>query len=86
VSLGNRYDCGNRHFHRQQNVRLAADKVVALKVQNKARRIEIRLADQSGAEHIVSLPIPAAIEAAKFILDACAFMTRLRRGGRRSPQ
>jgi hypothetical protein len=59
-------------------VRLDADKVVALKTQNKRQRLEIRLADAGGVEHVVSLPIPAAIELAKFILDACSYMTRLK--------
>jgi hypothetical protein len=66
-------------------VRFDADRVVALKVQNKARRLEVRLADERGAEHVVSLPIPAALELARFILDACSFMTRLKRRSRGSP-
>jgi hypothetical protein len=60
-------------------MRFNADKVLALKTLNAARRLEIRLVDERGAEQIVSLPIPAAIELAQFILDACNFMKRLKR-------
>jgi hypothetical protein len=53
--------------------------VVALKMQNEARRLEIKLVDAGGTEHVVSLPIPAALELASFISDACSFMTQLKR-------
>jgi hypothetical protein len=58
--------------------RFDSAKVVALKMQNDARRLEIKFADAAGTEHIVSLPIPAAVELATFIGDACSFMTRLK--------
>lgn len=66
-------------------MRFDAEKVVALKLYNEARRLEIRLADEEGVERIVSLPVPAAIELAQFIVDACSFMTRLKRRPRGSP-
>jgi hypothetical protein len=58
--------------------RFDAATVVALTMQNDARRLEIKLADAGGSEHVVSLPIPAAVDLAKFVLDACSFMTRLK--------
>ena len=63
-------------------MRFDAEKVVALKMRNEARRLEIRVADERGAEHIVSLPVPAALELAKFILDVCGFPKRLKRRAR----
>jgi hypothetical protein len=65
-------------------VRFDADKVVALKLHIAARRLEIRLADARGAERIVSLPVPAAVELANFILDVCAFLKGLTPGARGS--
>jgi hypothetical protein len=62
-------------------MRVDAATVVALKMQHNTRRLEIRLADAGGAEHVVSLPIEAALELAKFISDASGFMTRLKRPG-----
>jgi len=59
--------------------RFDAAKVVALKIRNPERRLEIRVADANGTEHVVSLPMPAAVELAQFILDACSFLTRLKR-------
>lgn len=67
-------------------MRIDAEKVVALKVQIEARRLEIRVADARGAEHVLSLPVPAAVELAQFIHDACNFLERLKRGGRDSPE
>ena len=57
--------------------RFDAATVVALKLQNEARRLEIKLVDAGGVEHVVSLPIPAALELALFVSDACSFMTKL---------
>jgi glutamine synthetase len=62
-------------------MRFDAATVVALKMQHKARRLEIRFADAGGMEHVVSLPIEAAQELAKFISDASGFMARLKRPG-----
>ena len=53
--------------------------MVALKLQNGARLLEIRFADAAGAEHLVSLPITQAVELAKFIADASTFMAQLKR-------
>ena len=64
--------------------RFDAATVVALKMQNDVRRLEIKLADASGAEHVVSLPIPAAQELAMFISDACSFMKKLQERPQRS--
>jgi hypothetical protein len=61
--------------------RFDAASVVALKTRNDARRLEIRFADAGGTEHVVSLPMAAALELAKFISDASGFMTRLKRPG-----
>ena len=55
-----------------------AETVVALKMQNDVRRLEIKFADGAGVEQVVSLPIAAAVELAKFMSDACSFMTRLK--------
>jgi hypothetical protein len=54
--------------------------VVALKMQNDTRRMEIRFADDAGTEQVVSLPIAAALELARLTLDASAFLTRLKEG------
>jgi hypothetical protein len=54
--------------------------VVALKMQNDTRRMEIRFVDEAGIEQVVSLPVPAALELAKLTLDAAAFITRLTEG------
>jgi len=56
--------------------KLDADKLVALKIQNPARRLEIRLLDARGVEHVVSLPIPVAQELATLISDACSFIRK----------
>lgn len=60
--------------------RFDAATVVALKMLNDARSLEIRFADAGGSEHVVCLPIPAAVVLAKFISDATGFMTRLKQG------
>lgn len=54
--------------------------VVALKVLNQTRRLEIRFVDADGIEQTVSLPVPAAVELARLTLDASEFMTRLKEG------
>jgi hypothetical protein len=57
-----------------------AAKVVAVKMLNDSRRLEIRLADATGVEHVISLPLLAAVELAQLTLDASHFMTRLKYG------
>jgi hypothetical protein len=57
-----------------------AAKVVAVKMLNDSRRLEIRLADAAGVEHVISLPLLAAVELAQLTLDASHFMTRLKYG------
>jgi hypothetical protein len=57
-----------------------AARVVAVKMLNESRRLEIRLADAHGVEHVVSLPLLAAVELAQLTLDASHFMTRLKYG------
>lgn len=57
-----------------------AARVVAVKMLNDSRRLEIRLADAAGEEHVISLPILAAVELAQLTLDASHFMTRLKYG------
>jgi hypothetical protein len=52
--------------------------VVAIKMLNDARRVEIRFADAAGVEHVVSLPLAAALELAKLISEVPSFMTRLK--------
>ena len=54
--------------------------VVALKMQNDTRRMEIRFVDDAGIEQVVSLPVLAAVELARLTLDASAFVTRLKDG------
>jgi hypothetical protein len=54
--------------------------VVALKILNDARRMEIRFVDDGGIEQVVSLPVPAAEELARLTLDASAFVKRLKEG------
>ena len=61
--------------------RFDAASVVALKMQHHARRLEIKFADADGIEHVVSLPIAAALELAQFIGDTSDFVTRLKRPG-----
>jgi hypothetical protein len=58
----------------------AGAKVVAVKMLNDSRRFEIRLADAAGVEHVVSLPLFAAVELAQLTLNASHFMTRLKYG------
>jgi hypothetical protein len=57
-----------------------AAKVVAVKMLNDTRRLEVRLADAAGTEHVISLPLLAAVELAQLTLDASHFMTRLKYG------
>ena len=57
-----------------------AARVVAVKMLNDSRRLEVRLADASGVEHLISLPLLAAVELAQLTLDASHFMTRLKYG------
>ena len=57
-----------------------AARVVAVKMLNDSRRLEIRLADAAGVEHVISLPLLAAVELAQLTLDASHFMTRLKYG------
>lgn len=54
--------------------------VVALKMQNDTRRMEIRFVDDTGIEQVVSLPAAAAVDLARLTLDAFAFVTRLKEG------
>ena len=58
----------------------AGTRVVAVKMLNESRRLEIRLADADGIEHVVSLPLLAAVELAQLTLNASHFMTRLKYG------
>lgn len=58
-------------------MRFDAARVVALEMQ-RAQRLEIKFADDAGSELVVALPVPAAVELAKFISDALSFMTRLK--------
>ena len=62
--------------------------VVALKMLNDTRRMEIRFVDDTGIEQVVSLPVQAALELARLTLDASAFLERLKEGpapAQRSP-
>ena len=54
--------------------------VVALKMLNDTRRMEIRFVDDTGIEQVVSLPVQAALELARLTVDASAFMKRLKEG------
>ena len=54
--------------------------VVALKMLNDTRRMEIRFVDDAGTEQVVSLPVQAALELARLTLDASTFMKRLKEG------
>ena len=68
--------------------------VVALKMLKDTRRLEIQfvddaaaeqareleVGDDAGVEHVVSLPVPAAVELARLTLDASEFLTRLKEG------
>jgi hypothetical protein len=54
--------------------------VVALRMLNDTRRMEIRFVDDAGTEHVVSLPVAAAVELARLTLDASTFITRLKEG------
>ena len=51
-----------------------------MKLLNESRRLQIRLAGAEGVEHVVSLPLPAAVELAQLTLDASNFMTQLKYG------
>lgn len=46
----------------------------------------MRFVDERGQEHVVSLPIAAALELASFISDACGFMTRLKQRAQSQPK
>lgn len=54
--------------------------VVALKMLNDTRRMEIRFVDATGIEQVVSLPVADAVEMARLALDAFEFVTRLKQG------
>lgn len=58
--------------------RFNADAVICLKLQVDEHRLEIKFTDASGAEHVVSLPVPAAVDLATFIQDACSFTAQLK--------
>jgi hypothetical protein len=58
----------------------SAAKIVSVKMLNDTHRLEIRLADTAGVEHVISLPLLAAVELAQLTLDASHFMTRLKYG------
>jgi hypothetical protein len=64
---------------------LSATRVVAVRMLNESRRLELRLADGNGVEHVVSLPLLAAVEVAQLTLNASHFMTRLKHGPAPSP-
>jgi hypothetical protein len=63
--------------------RFDAVTVVAVRLDNRLRRLEIRFADSAGAEHVVSLPVAAAMDLAGLMSDACTFMTQLKQGNDR---
>jgi hypothetical protein len=63
----------------EANSRFSAEAVVALKIVNDTRRLEIKLTDTRGITHVVSIPLHVALELAGFISDACTFMTRLKK-------
>ena len=52
--------------------------VVALKMLNDTRRMEIRFVDDTGIEQVISLPVQAALELARLTLDASAFLDSLK--------
>ena len=57
--------------------RFEAETVVTLRVMTESRRLEIKFANTQNTEHIVSLPLPAAMELATFISDISQFLARL---------
>jgi hypothetical protein len=75
-----RYDALPVHTHVKHiaNSKFDALRVVALKLDNTARRLDIKFVDASQNEFIVSLPITAAVELGNFIHDATQFMTQLK--------
>jgi hypothetical protein len=58
--------------------RFDAANVVALVLHTYVRRLDIRFADATGTQHVVSLPMREAVDLANFVSDSCSFMTRLR--------
>lgn len=60
--------------------RFEAETVVTLRVMTKSGRLEIKFANTQDTEHIVSLPLPAAMELATFISDIAEFLSRLDKG------
>lgn len=66
------------------NSKFDAVRVIALKLDNAARRLEMKFVDASESEFIVSLPISAAVDLGLFIDDATRFMTQLKERRQRS--
>jgi hypothetical protein len=60
--------------------RFEAETVVTLRVMTQSGRLEIKFANTQDTEHIVSLPLPAAMELATFISDIAEFLSRLDKG------
>ena len=50
--------------------RFDADKVVCLASITQSARFEIQLTDARGTRHVISLPLPAAVELGCLICDA----------------
>lgn len=51
-------------------LRIDADKIVRLATLTGERRFEIELKDSQGKNHVVSLPLPEAVDLACMICDA----------------
>jgi hypothetical protein len=66
--------------------RFDAANVVALVLDTCVRRLDIRFADATGMQHVVSLPMREALDLANFVSDSCSFMTRLSRRASPLPQ
>lgn len=79
---GERYDA---LVSASANSRFDAEQVATLKAHVEPRRLEMRFVDERGQEHVVSLPIAAALELSSFISEACGFMTKLKQQLRQQP-
>jgi hypothetical protein len=56
---------------------LQVESILGLRTLTESARLEIRLADAEGNEHVLSVPRPVAVELARFIADVAGLLDEL---------
>lgn len=77
--------CSVLDMDKSSSSRFDAQDVVRLSTANRERRLEMQFCDDAGKKHVVTLPLPAAVELACFICEVSEhtpFLGGVRKRGR----